>query len=122
MVQDQPAPMAQHQPVLMDLPPSSTETCQLVRALTTASLTTARTSRGLTPALMAAPLPSGGPGATAGVPRRTESAAMDQPRHLTETSPLLPALMEAIPSAPRMIVKEDVHTILITIDKTFGIK
>ena len=71
---------------------------QLVRALTTASLTTALTPRGRTPALMAAPPPSGGPGVTAGVPRRTESAAMDQLRHSTETSPLLPALMEAIPS------------------------
>ena len=71
---------------------------QLVRVLTTASLTTALTPRGRTPALMAAPPPSGGPGVTAGVPRRTESAVMDQLRHSTETSPLLPALMEAIPS------------------------
>merc|ERR1719350_1731927 len=96
---------------------------QLVRVLTTASLTTALTPRGRTPALMAAPPPSGGPGGTAGVPRRTESAAIIQLRHSTETSPLLPALMEATPSAPRMIVKEDVsYNCMITIDKTFGIQ
>ena len=60
--------------------------------------TTALMAENPTPALMAAPPPSGDLGAMAGVPRRTESAAMDQLRPLTGTSPLLPALMEANPS------------------------
>ena len=71
---------------------------QLLHVPTTVSPTTALMPEGPTPALMAAPRPSGDPGAPAGVPRRTESAAMDQLRPLTGTSPLLPALMEANPS------------------------
>ena len=72
---------------------------QPLRVLMAASPgTTALMAINPTPALMAAPPPSGDPGAMAGAPRRTESAAMDQLRPLTGTSPLLPALMEANPS------------------------
>ena len=71
---------------------------QLLHVPTTVSPTTALMPGDPTPALMAAPRPSGDPGAPAGVPRRTESAAMDQLRPLTGTFPLLPALMEANPS------------------------
>ena len=71
---------------------------QLLHVPTTVSPTTALMPEGPTPALMAAPPPLGGLGALAGVPRKTESAAMDQLRPLTGTSPLLPALMEANPS------------------------
>ena len=66
------------------------------RVLITASLTTALMTGGLTPALMAAPPALADPEAR-DVPRRRESAAMDQLRHLTGTSPLHPALMEASP-------------------------
>ena len=70
----------------------------LLHVPTTASPTTALITGGPTPALMAAPRPLGDLGVQAGVPRRTESAAMDQLRPLTGTSPLLPALTEANPS------------------------
>merc|ERR1711971_1089098 len=96
MDQDQPARTAQ--PLFL------TETCPPSPVLTTASLTTALMTRGPTLALMAAPPALAGPEAR-GVPRRRESAAMDQLRHLTGTSPLPPALMEASPSAPRMIAR-----------------
>merc|ERR1712020_638789 len=82
----------------MDPPPSLMETCQLLHVPTTVSPTTALITEGPTPAQMAAPPPLGGLGAPAVVPRKTESAAMDQFRPLTGTSPLLPALMEANPS------------------------
>merc|ERR1712137_1367076 len=86
---------------------SLTATSQPLHVLMAASPgTTALMAQSPTPALMAAPPPSGDPGAMAGAPRRTESAAMDQLRPLTVTSPPLPALMEANPSAPRMIVSK----------------
>ena len=110
---DLPALMAQHLPVEMGPPLSLTETCDDLfksfesssidslgppsRVLTTASLTTALMARGQTPALMAAPPALADPEAR-GVPRRRESAAMDQLRHLTGTSPLPPARMAASPS------------------------
>ena len=65
--------------------------------LTTVSLTTALMMGDLTPALMAAP-PALAALEARDVPRRRESAAMDQLRHLTGTSPLHPALMAANPS------------------------
>merc|ERR1719154_313555 len=104
MDQDPPAQTAQHQPVTMAPTLSLTETCPPSRVLTTASLTTALMARGRTPALMAAPPALADPEAR-GVPRRRGSAAMDQLRHLTGTSPLPPARMEASPSAPRMIAR-----------------
>ena len=113
MDQDQPALTAQHQPAMMAPPLSLTETCDDLfqsfesssidslgppsRVLTTASLTTALMMRGQTPALMAAPPALADPEAR-GVPRRRESAAMDQLRPLTGTSPLPPARMAASPS------------------------
>merc|ERR1719341_1648856 len=111
MDQDQPARTVQPQPVTMALPLSLTETCQPSRVLTTASLTTALMTRGPTPVRMAAPPALADPEAR-GVPRRRESAAMDQLRHLTGTSPLPPARMEASPSAPRMIARNNFNSIL----------
>merc|ERR1712154_542130 len=104
MDQDQPALMAQHQPVTMALPLSLMETCPPSHVQITVSLITALMMGGLTPVLMAAP-PVLADLEARDVPRRRESAAMDQLRHLMGTSPLHPALMEANPSAPRMIAK-----------------
>merc|ERR1711911_335325 len=70
MAPDQPAPMDPHQPVPMDPPPSLTETSQPLHVLMAASPgTTALMAQSPTPALMAAPRPSGDLGAMAGVPR-----------------------------------------------------
>merc|ERR1719384_2308352 len=99
MGQDQPALMGQLQPVTMAQHLSLTETCPPSRVLITASLITALITRGLTPALMAAP-PALAALEARDVPRGRESAAMDQLRHLMGTSPLHPALMEANPSVP----------------------
>merc|ERR1719264_2431494 len=109
MDQDQAAPTAQPQPVEMGPILSLTETCPPSRVLTTASLTTVLMTRGQTPALTAAPPALADPEAR-GVPRRRESAAMDQLRHLTWTSPLPPALMEASPSAPRTIARNNFNS------------
>merc|ERR1739838_518300 len=109
MDQDPPAPTAQPQPVTMAPPLFLTETCPPSRVLTTASLTTALITRGQTPARMAAPPALADPEAR-GVPRRRGSAAMDQLRHLTGTSPHPPVRMEASPSAPRMIAQNNFNS------------
>merc|ERR1711862_64329 len=103
-VVDQSAMMAQDQPVTMALPLSLTETCPPSLVRITVSLITVLMTGGLTPALMAAP-PALADLEARDVPRRRESAVMDQLRHLTGTSPLHPALMEASPGALRMIAQ-----------------
>merc|ERR1711862_385338 len=110
MDQDQPALMAQHQPVTMALPLSLTETCPPSLVRITVSLITVLMTGGLTPALMAAP-PALADLEARDVPRRRESAVMDQLRHLTGTSPLHPALMEASPGALRMIAQNKFKSI-----------